>query len=162
MADTGITLQDVFEAVIREFHSYASNYKNYWGTIPENFTRPSFLYLLTFSDSKRSSFFTLTTRLNLQVIVFTGLDARGMPDMGEQLSILQTLKPFLGQGHVAVKDRNLSFTYAINRADVEISIDFKFEFLEDAVTPEYDAQQLWDYMEHIYINKEELKTDGLT
>ena len=161
MANNGITLQDVFEAVIREFHSCASNYKNYWGTVPQNFTRPSFLYLLTFSDSKRSSFFTLTTRLNLQVIVFTALDSRGIPDMAQQLAILQTLKSFLGQGHVTVKDRNLSFTYAINRADTEISIDFKFEFLEGAVTPEYDAQQLWDYIEDIYINKE-LITDGLT
>lgn len=149
-----VSFNDIFKAVVREFHKIKPAYKNYYGNTPEEFQRPSFLYELVYNEVTRTSFFSLKKRLTIQVVVFVPVENTGVSRLKNELAVVSELETFLATGELAVGTRHLNFNYNVENADDEIAIKLEFEYLDNASTPEFDAQQAWELMWHINLKQE--------
>lgn len=154
-----VSFNDIFKAVVREFHTIKPTYKNYYGNTSEEFQRPSFLYELVYNEVTRTSFFNLKKRLTIQVVVFVPVENTGVSRLKNELAVVAELEAFLATGNLAVGTRHLNFNYNIENADDEIAIKLEFEYLDNAATPEFDAQQAWELMRHITL-KQEVNANG--
>lgn len=154
-----VSSNDIFKAVVREFHKIKPEYKNYYGNISEEFQRPSFLYELVFHEAKRTSFFSINKRLTIQVVVFVPVESTGVSRLRNELGVVEELEGFLASGNLKVGSRHLNFNYSIENADEEIAVKLEFEYLDNASTPEFDKQQAWELMWHINL-KQEVNANG--
>lgn len=151
-----VDILDVFYALIAEFKNVLPKVKHSIGGIPENFSRPRFLYTLVFNGDNRSSCFTKDTVLDLQIIYFGLTDKYGEVDFEDNLKTMNQLKQFLSQFNLNVKDRNLKFDYSFGEADEQLTINMHFKFKDGLVNLKYDEEQAREMIERIFMNEEEV------
>jgi hypothetical protein len=154
-----VSTNDIFLALIKEFHALKPTYKHYYGNVPEEYQRPCILYELLYNTVTRTSFFNLNKRVSIQAIIFVPVPSTGVSSLRDELSVFADLEPFLAGGELVVGTRHLMFNYSVDNVDDEIGIKLEFEYLDNASTPEFDEQQAWELMWHINL-KQEVNANG--
>ena len=124
--------------------------KFYLGRLPENPSRPSFLFSIAFAKDRRSTFLTQTRALSIQIIHFGELDEDEKEDLAEQLKTVESLRGFLNRFLLKVGDRSLTFDFDIGSADEQLSIllDFKFKDSLDV------SEEQFELIKEIFVNEE--------
>lgn len=145
-----VNLYDVILAIKSEIKKCVPEAKFYLGHVPKSPSRPSFLLSIAFAKDKRSTFFTQTRALSIQIIYFGKLDENQKDDMADQLKTVENLRVFLNRFLLKVGDRLLTFDSEIGSADGQMSIllDFKFKDSLDV------SEEQFEMVEEIFINEE--------
>ena len=145
-----VKIYDVILAIKSEIKKCVPAAKFYLGRLPENPSRPSFLFSIAFAKDRRSTFLTQTRALSIQIIHFGELDEDEKEDLAEQLKTVESLRGFLNRFLLKVGDRSLTFDFDIGSADEQLSIllDFKFKDSLDV------SEEQFELIKEIFVNEE--------
>ena len=144
-----VSVLEVMKAFSAEIKKQIPEAKNYVGNLPEKKKAPCFLHLLTFHKDTQSNVSTKDCILNLQIIYFSDFNY-GKPDLTGQLSVMESLKLFLGKFHIGVNGRDLKFDYDFSIVDEQLSLNIRLKYKDSVVR----ATEEYEKMMKIYINKE--------
>ena len=144
-----VSVLEVIKAFSREIKDQLPKTRHYIGNLPEDKKAPCFLYLLAFHKDTQSNVSTKDCILNLQIIYFSDFNY-GKPDLTGQLSVMESLKLFLGKFHIGVNGRDLKFDYDFSIVDEQLSLNIRLKYKDSVVR----AAEEYEKMMKIYINKE--------
>ena len=128
-----ITIKEIIEAIQKRVAECVPEAEHYKGGIAENFSRPAFLYVPTFTGENKANYFTSQKTVEIQMIYFGKKDGYGQDDYDERLETVSRLDHFLSQHSIAVEDRYLHFTTEVKEADKQMAIYLTFRFLDEAL-----------------------------
>lgn len=120
----------------------------YLNTMPDEFTRPSFLVQLVTAPDQHLNKKFYNTRLTWQIVYFAPINVVGNPDIMNQINTSDTLKTAIMENMVLVSPDDGTVFHVIDcdggPRDAEVYITVRLDVDSSRPEPEYDVMQELD------------------